>query len=241
MQLHCEVCRAPLLVEDIRLDIAEARCHACNAVYDLSGRKARGLAEGMPRTKLRREKAPLPTRFHLEDDGAATRISWRWFRASHLALAALCIVWDGFLFVWYNIALSRGEWLMVLFPVLHVLAGLGLTYSTLAGFLNSTRIEVRRDQLTIRHGPLPWRGNRTLPGRSLTQLYGEEVIQRSEGQRTGTVYNLVALDKEGRKVKLLTGLEQKELVLYLEQALERRLGIEDAPVEGEVAIRTHVA
>jgi sporulation protein YlmC with PRC-barrel domain len=206
----------------------------------LSGRKARGLEAVGSRPKFRREKAALPRRFQLEDDGTATRISWRWFRPSHLALAGFCVVWDGFLLVWYTIALSRSEWLMVVFPVLHVLAGLGLTYSTLAGFLNRTHIEVRRDELTIRHGPLPWRGNQTLSRRSLTQLYGEEIIQRSKGQRTGTVYNLMALDREGRKVKLLTDLAEKEQVLYLEQALERRLGIEDAPVEGEVAVRTQV-
>jgi hypothetical protein len=30
-------------------------------------------------------------------------------------------------------------------------------------------------------------------------------------------------------------------VLYLEQALERRLGIEDAAVDGEIAVRTTAA
>jgi hypothetical protein len=39
MQLSCEVCHTPLRAEDVRLDLAVAKCFSCNAVYDLSGRK----------------------------------------------------------------------------------------------------------------------------------------------------------------------------------------------------------
>lgn len=242
MQLHCEVCRSPLRAEDVRLDIAVAKCHACNAVYDLSGRKARGLEVPASRPKLQRAKAALPARFEVEDDGTTTRISWRWFTLRTLALAAFCVFWDGFLIVWYGAALSSPKTpvMAVLFPLLHVGAGAGLTYTVLTGFINRTRVEVNRALLTIRHGPLPWVGNRVLPGRSLAQLYGEEVTSKSRNG-TSVTYSLFALDREGRKVKLLSGLEEKDQVLYLEQTLERRLGIEDVPVDGEVATRTQVA
>jgi len=74
----------------------------------------------------------------------------------------------------------------------------------------------------------------------LTQLYGEETAKTNKGNTTYT-YNLFALDREGRKVKLLSNLTDKDQVLYLEQSLERRLGIEDAPVDGEIAVRTPAA
>ncbi len=234
MQISCEVCRSPLRAEDVRLDIAVAKCHSCNAVYDLSGRKSRGLS--VPAAPIR-PKASLPQRFRVEEDGVSTRITWRWFNPIiHIFLAFFCVVWDGFLFTWYGLTLSSEEvpLIALLFPLAHVAAGVGLTYYTLAGFVNRTTVDVSRNHLTIRHGPLPWPGNKELPGRQLTQLYGEEHTRTNKGQTT-TTYHLLAVDRAGQKMKLLTGLEDKEQVLYLEQALERRLGIEDAPVAGEVA------
>ncbi|XXF80858.1 hypothetical protein P2318_14185 [Myxococcaceae bacterium GXIMD 01537] len=241
MQMHCEVCRSPLGANDVRLDLALARCHSCNAVYDLSGRKGRALDATTPaRTKLVRAPAALPDRFGIEDDGTTTRISWRWFKRQTLFLAAFCVLWVGFLFVWYTNILSRPNPPLthVIGPIIHVAIGVALTYKVLTDFINSTVVEVNRSRLSIRHGPLPWSGNQSLAGGTLTQLYGEEVLgtENKRGERTIT-YSLVAMDRRGRKVKLVTGLEDKDQVLYLEQALERRLGIEDKPVDGEVATR----
>lgn len=236
MQMSCEVCHAPLRPEDVRLDLAVAKCHSCNAVYDLSGRKARGLTvAASEQRKLVRAKAPLPKRFRVEDQDGMTRIRWRWFTPSHLFLLVFCILWNGFLATWYGISFAvDAPLIMKLFPIIHVAVGVGLSYYTLTGFVNRTVIEVSRSQLTIHHGPLPWRGNMSEPGRQFTQLYGEENSRTNKGHTTFT-YDLIALDREGRKVKLLSGLTEKDQVLYLEQTLERRLGIEDAPVDGEIA------
>jgi hypothetical protein len=238
MQLTCEVCHAPLRPEDVRLDIAVAKCHSCNAVYDLSRRQARALTDQpQERPRFVRAKAPLPSRFRVEEDMGTTRISWRWLRPVHIFLIFFCIAWDGFLITWYSIAFTQdGPLIMIIFPIAHVAAGVGLTYYMLTGLVNRTRIEVSRNQLTIRHGPLPWPGNRDAPGRQFTQIYGVENVSSSNERRTIT-YELFAVDREGQRVKLLSDLPEKDQVLYLEQTLERCLGIEDAPVDGEVATR----
>ncbi|AKJ00265.1 Hypothetical protein AA314_01891 [Archangium gephyra] len=213
--------------EDVDFELSLAKCHACNAVYNLTGRRPPS-----------RPKAALPERFQVEEHGQGTTISWRWFRAYHVFMVFFCLLWNGFLFVWYFVALTHEAPLIVtLFPLLHTGVGLFLIYMTVAGFVNSTRIEVSREELRIQHGPLPWSGNRTLSGRELTQVYGQEV----RGSKGSVSYSLLALDTQRRQVKLLTGLEAKEQALYLEQALERRLGIEDSPVEGELARRDQVA
>src|SRR5262249_8647258 len=144
-----------------------------------------------------RSKAALPTNIQVEEYGQRTVLSWRWFKTQHLLMAFFCVFWDGVLVMWYG-SLLTGEGAplcALLFRLLHVGAGVFLTYSTLAGFLNTTRIEVNRSELTIEHGPLPWPGSRTLPGRELTQLYGQEV----RGNKGSLTYSLFALDKQGRK------------------------------------------
>ena len=64
-----------LRAEDVRLDLAVAKCHSCNAVYDLSGRKARGVTVQPEAKPALRPKAALPPKFQVEEDGMATRIA----------------------------------------------------------------------------------------------------------------------------------------------------------------------
>ena len=232
MQLACEVCHAPLDPDDVRMDLAVARCQSCNALYDLSGRKGRGRSSQAPEKPRRvRAQAPLPSHFKIEESDGVTRIRWRWFNFVHVLMLVFCICWDGALVMGFNSGLRVSSFILI-----HVTVGVLLTYCTLAGWVNQTAVEVSRNRLTVRHGPLPWPGNRDVPGRQLTQLYGEEIVKTNKGSKSYS-YDLMALDREGRKIKLLKGLLEKEQVLYLEQTLERRLGIEDAPVDGEFFVR----
>lgn len=159
------------------------------------------------------------------------RIEWRWFRPASLFLLGFCVFWDGFLVVWYSVAFSSGEMVMALFPLLHVAVGLGLSYTALASLLNRTVVEVRPHELSITHGPIPWRGVRVARG-ALTQLYVEEKVSRSKNGTTVT-WTVSAVLNTGRRQVLLTGLDEKGQALYLERALEARLGIVPEPVEGE--------
>ena len=90
-----------------------------------------------------RREAPRPERFRQERSGTRTTIAWRWFGFQFLFLALFCVVWDAFLVLWYTMATGPTMPLMMkLFPLLHVAAGIGLTYYTLAGFLNRTSVEI---------------------------------------------------------------------------------------------------
>jgi hypothetical protein len=95
--------------------------------------------------------------------------------------------------------------------------------------VNRTRIAVENGVLSVRHGPLPWPGNRTIAVAELAQLFCEEVI----GNKGSRSYRVSALLKSGRKTQVLRGLGQADQALFIEQALERRLGITDVPVAGE--------
>ncbi len=236
--LHCPVCGSTIPGENVDLDLAIARCPTCRSVYDLMGRKAPPRAPADP-VPAPRPKVALPSKFEVDDRGYdGMRVSWRWFSPKHIGALVFCIAWDSFLLFWYGIALTAdAPWIMIVFPIAHVAVGVGMTYATLAGFVNRTDVEVSRARLSIRHGPIPWLGNLDVSGRELTQLYSTEEINRGKNGTT-TTYTLNAIDRSGVKRKLLKGLTEIEQVLWLEQALERHLGIEDRPVEGELARRS---
>src|SRR5262249_46494214 len=148
--------------DDVSRDGAGATCRACHP------------AAGAPRAPRRkRREIPLPRHFSVQDDGSRLRIRFRWIWHRFTGPAQMCLLWNCFVVVWYWIVLRTAgpqRWLALIIPIPHTAVGLLLVYATLAGLLNRTVIEVTSESLTVRQGPLPWWGNRTLPTDELDRL-----------------------------------------------------------------------
>jgi hypothetical protein len=235
MKLHCPSCGRPIRADDINLATSFAKCRACNSVFDfrdsVRNQEHRAGPDGPPVAPL----LPRSTRIKIEDFAGVLRLRWRWFSPSHVAAALFCVVWDSFLVCWYTAAFTRSkgvEWMMVLFPVIHVTIGVSLTYATLCGFFNSTTIEVGFDELRVRHGPLPWAGNRQFMASAIVQLHCEEKKSRNKDSTT-TDYQVWATLENGRKVRLVSGLIDLAEARLIEQEIERRLNIDPRRVVGE--------
>lgn len=252
-QLRCPYCHAPVRPED-----EKAACHACmswhhRACWEEGGRCAAcqslrpvGTKDPdpapVPETRSprasRRERArvPMPAGITVDDSGSDLRLEYRWFKFVALFLVFFCAVWDGFLVFWYGTALSQKDtpWIMVLFPIGHLAVGVGLTYFTLCLFVNKTTVSITGYELRVRHGPLPWPGERTIPTSDLEQLYCEEVVSRNKNG-TSISYKVHALDRHGGQVTLLSGLDDRTQARFIEQTVEDWLEIKDRPVDGEVA------
>jgi hypothetical protein len=204
-----------------------ATCPHCTSVTTV-----RGASVAAPPPLSQQEPlVPLPERFLVSEEPGALRIQWRWFRPSALFLVGFCVFWDGFLLVWYAGALTSGSAVMALFPLLHVGAGVAISYFTLATLLNRTVVEARPRALSVVHGPVPWKGA-LLAREDVAQLYVEEHVSRGKNGTTVT-WGLSAVLRSGKRQKLLTGLEEKAQALYLERALEARFGIADQRVAGD--------
>lgn len=181
-------------------------------------------------------EAPRPDRVVETRDERGLALTYRWFTPVHLFMLFFCVAWDGFLFFWYSMALSRHPVVtdpLVWFPLLHVAVGVGLTYSTLAGFVNRTSVVVGGGELSVRHGPLPWPGNRTVATPDIRQLYREERISNTRRGRSAS-YHLCAVTLDNRLLRVIGSVPGADVALYLEQAIERALGIEDRKVAGEM-------
>lgn len=242
--LKCPTCGAQIQASDMNLSTMYARCRECQSLVDLEAAPSaapapRDSIEGavlMPDGSLAPAPplpVPLPERLTVHTAGGALRIERRWFTWAAIFLAAFCTMWFGILGFWYLMAFSTGMIALMLFPLLHVAVGLFLAYFTVAMFVNTTEVVVANGMLTVRHGPLPWRGNREVPTEALEQLYCEEHISRT---RNGTTvsYSVRARGRDGRVVKLVTGLPERDQAMYIEQEIERHLGIADRPVAGQV-------
>jgi hypothetical protein len=175
---------------------------------------------------------PRPKEVTIRKERDRRELSWRWFSWKYLPLAFFCVAWDGFLCFWYSIAFSTGApWIMIAFPIAHLAVGVGLTYSTLAGFMNRSWLHVDREQFVVGHGPLPWLGNLRVPVTQVGQLYCKEKPGKGNND---TSYQLSVVLKDGRKKDLLSNLDSPEIGFYIEHQIESWLKIPDRPVHGEL-------
>jgi len=169
----------------------------------------------------------------LSDELTRLEITWRWFSLKTLLIAAFAVLWNGFMFHWYGNLPANAPLIAILFPLLHVGVGVGLAYQALTGFVNRTRIRVDDTMLTVRHGPLPWIGNRDIDRWDVKQLYVSERVSRGRGG-ANVSFDVRLVTNTGRNVRLVRGMPEREQALYVEHKIENHLKIDDAVMPGEV-------
>ena len=121
----------------------------------------------------------------------------------------------------------------MLFPLIHVTIGVGITYWTVASMINKTYLSIERGELIITHGPLPWFGYRRIPGIMMDQIYAKShVTHGKNGPHTD--YQLWHFNNTGRHEKLHANNLTMDQVHYFEQQIELALGIKDRAIPGEL-------
>ena len=241
MHVHCETCNAMIHAEDMNLATGMAKCRFCHAVFRLpeavfpaaraepGARREAYETAGEPRRVV-----PRPAKVTVTQQGGVLTINRPWFSPVYLFLVFFCVLWFGFLAFWYTLAFAaNAPLLFFLFPLIHVAAGVAIAYTTLAGFVNHTVVAVGNGRLSVRHGPLPWRGNRTLPTAALQQLYCDDVLVRTRNGSRRT-FRLHAVLRDGSKLQILSGIDDADVPLFVERQVEDWLGIEDQRVAGEL-------
>ncbi|HEX8394947.1 MAG TPA: hypothetical protein VF665_21555 [Longimicrobium sp.] len=246
--IQCPSCGFQIQAEDMNLQTMAARCRVCHVLVDLRpGADAQPLPATGRRDSLNGAvlqengtlaaalplPVPLPPNLSVETVGGELRIERRWYAWTAFLMVFFCVMWFGFLAFWYAMAFAAGSRLMMLFPLIHVAAGLFIAYTAAAMFVNRTRIVAGRGRLTVQHGPLPWTGNRDISTSVLQQLYCNEQVNRGRNSTTIT-FDVMARTTEGRQLKLVTGLNDRDQALYIEQEIERHLKIVDQHVAGGI-------
>lgn len=231
MEIRCKRCGAPIPKRNIDRELALATCEHCGTVFGLRLPTPEEEREA-PRVP-ERPPVPMPERFEIAETGSALRITYQWFNWTYVMLMVFAVFWNGFMVVWNVMGAVATFGIMNLFGLLHTAVGIGMAYYALVGLINSTTIWVTPGVLKISHHPLPWFGAKEVRASAIRQLYAKEVI-RSTKNGTSRNYQVHAvLEGEGQE-KLLQGLAEAEQALYIEQEIERYLGIEDRPMATEL-------
>jgi hypothetical protein len=229
LALKCPSCASAIRDSDYDHGRGMIRCGYCKALM-LPPPQNRTSSMGY----RHRPEIPLPARMNLETTVGGLKITRRWCSWVVLFLILFCIVWNSSLAFWFGMLPKMNvPVVFTLLPMLHVAAGIGITYFTLASIINKTVIAIDRGTLGISHGPLPWPGRRRIDTNLIDQLYCKEIVRHGEDGPIVSHELWVAL-KNGHSSKLIGAGLNVDQALYIEQQIERFLGMEDKPMSGEV-------
>jgi len=233
MQLHCPNCRSSIVADGINLNLLVAKCASCSNVFSF--------ADDLDLSVADKPQVDQPKRFRVENWGPDLTIAYRWYTHAVWVLVFFCVIWDGFIVGFYSsviAGLSDGkvetmDVVALVFPILHVLIGLALTYACIATLLNKTTIRIGGHQLTISSGPVPCGKAILLQAADIRQLYCVKKEHRHK-RSTSYTYELNALLRDGVSKTLIQSLTDYQQARFIEQQLESHLKIVDERVGEEV-------
>ncbi len=230
VDITCRRCGARIRADDVNIETMAANCRSCDAVFSIAAQFA--LADKP--APIARLDVPRPRCFTVEHLDDALRISWRGSKVGGIILLLVTLIWNGFAYVWISLAFSSaGHAAFALAAIPHVLIGLWLARLSLSNLLNTTRVEASASGLSVYDTPIPASKDLSIPRDSLRQLYCVEPGNHSRRGPSGSC-DLWAIKADGSSIAVLKSLADPEQALYIEQELERYLGIKDEPVDGEL-------
>ena len=127
----------------------------------------------------------------------------------------------------------RGESFLLLFFLLFYVIGLFTFYCGLTYLFNKTTIEIAYGEIIISIKPLPWFGNKTINTSEIKQIYVKERSSTNKNGQTTYSYDVMLINKQENKTKLLSSLDSSNIAKFIEQKLEKFLKIQNVPVDGE--------
>ncbi len=228
MKVVCEQCKKEIRTENIDLDKGIAKCTSCNKLFDCRDQVQATI-------DYRRDTIKLPRSIKLTREKNRLVIEFRWLAIQTLYLAPFCLCWDASFFLWYRIGFISSENVpSLLYLLFHIVSGIALTYYVIAGILNRTIISVSGGAMQITDTPLTFFRNASISLEELDQLYARQKVHRGK-KLSWSSYEVHAILKPEKNIRLVAGLNTSEQALYIEQVVEDYLGIRDRPVEGEIA------
>lgn len=234
MSFACPHCSAPVPDSGIDRDREIATCAACGRVIDLRAQDVPRVepAAAAPVPRLR-EPVALPANMQIRVDAASIgdyragassgsiTITRRWLRAKHYVLLLVLLAASlGVAFGWVRYGASVWLGIATMFVI-------SWTHILLSMFLNRTVIRAGGGRVEVTNGPIPtllYR-NKSITSSELKQLYAA---------RFGAVFAVKAQLSDGSTQDLVAPLVTAEQALFVEQQLERVLGLVDFDVPGEL-------
>lgn len=176
----------------------------------------------------------------MRQEGVNLEIEKRWFNHYTIRKAVFAVIWLAFVgwmtWAWQTHSGARPFWpldsdhfgLATLIQAMLLGFGVVYAYRTAADWLNRTLVTVSREKLSIRHGPLPLRGNMIIAVSGIQHLQLKQSIwarRAGRGRPPVHTHEVHAVLSDGRSKKLVGGFDTPVQALQFKQAIENYLAL----------------
>ena len=232
--LDCRNCGAALNEESIDEGLGVITCSHCGAIFERNHSSGPSQAEANALNQKRiRAQVPLPDAYIVNREEDGLTVSWRWYQHKFIVFAILAMGMNATSVMAFEVFL-RGETDVVEWLSLGVLSlvSIWLTYFAACLLINQTIVSVRDGVLAIRQKPIPTIGSLRVAADTLEQLF---VIQEIKSTQHGACifFTVCALKSDQSTIRLIRGFGNLDQALWMEQEIEKTLGIRDRLVPGE--------
>jgi formylglycine-generating enzyme required for sulfatase activity len=191
-------------------------------------------------------RSELAENIKVTPQGSHLEIVWEWsdLNLFTLAIAAGVLGWIVFenlstynlsiphLWRIYVSSLTQEPSLGPFFALVIALGVCAVMYSIIGKFVNRTRISIGGGRIVIRHGPLPWPGNKTVATKGIKKIFIRHDPSRNK-RNSPTLMNIffdvLAIADNGDTVTLLSRLGlPKAQATCIAELIEDRLGLRAA-------------
>jgi hypothetical protein len=221
MSLVCPQCNATIATHAIHSKTA--RCPECG--YQFSVARLLQADEERKKAEIVYD-LPMPARIQKVVDADKLVITRTWDRFEGVGLLLFSIPFTGATLYMLLIFLT-GNWIVTLHLIAFFFGVIYMWVKALRNIFNITTIEVEPHNITVRHLPFPAYKS-VFPSDIIVQVY---VKANTHNRQSG--FDIVLILVNGRHGILLKNIPHPEQAQYIEQEIEKFLGIVDAPVRGE--------
>lgn len=175
---------------------------------------------------------PIPSSVNVEENMQGITVSYRWYKPMVWLIIFFAIFWNGFMVVWM---LAPTPWFFKAFGAIHVGVGIGLVWYITCLFVNKTEIIITKYEFRVEHKPLPFfnEKNCKFDKQEVKQIYVKENISRGKNNATTISYELYKLDSNAKSTKVMGGIDNSELAIFIKRKVELFFGISPQAIEGE--------
>lgn len=178
------------------------------------------------------EQLEVPKNMHILEYKDSMTISYSWFKFKYFVffvITPLC-----------SLVLIQSEYIVgsldqMTSPVIIIMTlNVVVMYYCLTRLLNTTKLYVNHDRISIKHGPLPLVRDVIIKRGDLAQLYVAKQRKAHRYYLYSTTYQVNAILKNNEVITLLNGIYQPDQGRFIERKIEHFLGITDVDVDGEI-------
>ena len=185
------------------------------------------------------DETTLPSTTTVREEGGRLILVHRWRSRQRVRLAVTAVVVPlGFSLVVTLTLMALGHIGLGLYCLVNISLLVLLALLVSALLTSTTVVEANEEKIRVRHRRYLVPATKEIPSDDLDQLYC--IKQRRTGNTpfghyTHNRFHVVALTLSGRKILLVPDLERRSHARFFEQILEKKLGIADRPVRGELS------